>query len=164
MRFLLSITLLIPAVCLAIGPESHEYMGFTNDGKLIVIGFRFGEETKWTGDNWIHGSSSHPKFRFCWINEAPIDNANPKFSPRNHTHFVCATARGVKPAVFYKIGGELNDKTANRYKDANVNFKKARAAGYERGNDKINTFLYYVCDKGCDSTMPLFIFDAGYAG
>jgi len=161
MRFLIVIALLIPAVCLAVGPETHEYMGLTNGGKLIVIGF-LSDAEKWTGNNWIYGSSSHPKFRYCWINEAPIDTTNPKYSPRQHTHFVCATARGVEPTVFYKIGGTLNDQTAPRYKDAMVNFKKARAAGYERGNDAINYFTYYVCDKGCDSTMPLFIFDAGY--
>jgi hypothetical protein len=159
MRFLLSIVLLIPAVCLAAGPDSQEYAGVTNSGKLIIIKF-LSDPEEWTGNNWIYGSSSNPKFMYCWINEAPIDTTSPNFSPRQHTHLVCASARGVQPTVFYEIGGAYGNQTAPHYKDAMANFEKAKMAGYERDNDAINE--YYVCDRGCDSTMPLFIFNVGY--
>jgi len=159
MRFIFLIAFLIPTTCLAAGPDSQEYMGITNGGKLTIIKF-LSDGDEWTGNNWIYGTSSNLQFRYCWKNEAPIDTSDPQFSPRRHTHFVCAPARKANPTVFYKIGGSYDNQTAPSYRDAMVNFDKAKAAGYERGKNAIN--MFYICDKGCDSTMPPFIFDVGY--
>lgn len=160
MRFLLSILLLIPTVCLALGADSQEFMAVSNDGKVTIISF-VSDPEEWTGNNWIYGSSSNPKFRYCWKNEVPIDPSNPQFSPRQSTHLVCAAKRAAKPTVFYKHGNyNYRNRTGLRYQEAMADFAKAGKTGYERGRHAI--IEYYICDKGCNNKMPTFIFEVGF--
>jgi len=146
--------------CLALGADSQEFVGVSKDGKLINIGF-VSDPEEWTGNNWIYGSTSSPKFQYCWNNEVPSDASNPKFSPRQSTHFVCASKRGAKPTVFYKHGNySYSNRTGLRFKEAMADFVKAKKAGYGRNREAI--IEYYICDKGCDATMPIFIFEVGF--
>jgi hypothetical protein len=155
MRFLVAIALLIPTACLALGADSQEFVGVSKDGKLTNIEF-VSDPKEWTGNNWIYGSSNSPKFRYCWSNEKPIDASDPQFSPRQSTHFVCTSKWGAKPTVFYKHGNyNYSEKTGFRYKKAMIYYEKL---GYE----KDALIEYYICDKGCNTTMPLFIFEVSF--
>lgn len=161
MRHLLVLALLFPTACLALGADSQEFVGVSIDGKKLVRISFVSDPQKWTGNNWIYGSAKDSKFRYCWSNETPTDLNDPLFSPRVSTHFVCASKRGVQPSVWYKHGNySHSEKSGIRYKEAMADFKKARKAGYERGRDFL--IEYYICDKGCDEAMPLFIFEVGF--
>ena len=150
---------LVPAICLALGADSEEFVGVSRDGKTLTkISFASDPE-KWTGNNFIYSSIRDSKFRYCWINQIPIDPKNPLYSDRKSTHFVCALQRGAKPTIFYMHGNySYSEKTGLRYKEAMNHFKKVRKAGY--GRDSI--MEYYICDSGCDSTTPLFIFEIAF--
>ena len=161
MRLLLAIALLIPTACLALGADSQEFIGVSRDGKKLTRIDFVSDPQEWTGNNWIYGSSSDPRFRYCWSNEVPTDPTNPMYSPRESTHFVCAPKRSAKPTLFYRHGNyNYGENTGLRYREAMIHFKNARKAGYERKLDYL--IEYYICDKGCDASMPLFIFKVGF--
>ena len=164
MRLLLATFILFPTLCAALGVENVEFVGVSTDGKKLtrLVSSTEDESLEWTGNNWIYGSSEDDRFRYCWTNGV-TDPANP-YGARPFTHLVCAPQRGAKPNVFYKRGhynyNELTGaKTGERYREAMSDLKKARKAGYQSEYGYWSE--YYICDKGCDNSMPLFIFEFG---
>ena len=159
MRYIFFLIITIPTISMAAGADSQEYIGVTNSGKLVRINF-LSDGNEWTGHNFIYGASKSTKFRYCWINEEPIDSANPKFSPRRHTHFVCASTRNKNPEILYKAGSSYDNKAAPFYKEAMADFEKVKKAGYERNENSMNS--YYICEKGCSNETPPYLFDVGF--
>lgn len=167
MRLLLSAMLMIfPVLSIALSPESEEFVGISGDGKKLtklLSSTGDNDSLDWTGKNWIYGSSQDKRLRYCWINST-TDPAN-LYGHRPFTHFVCAPQHGAKPNVFYKRGhynyNELTGKKiGDRYREAMANFEKIRKTGYQI--DRAYLFEYYICDKGCDGSMPIFIFEVSF--
>ena len=159
MRFPLFAALLFSSACLAAGADSQEFVGVTSDGKLTVIKF-LSKPEEWTGNNWIYGSSRSQKSRYCWTNEVPVEPSDP-YSARQSTHFVCTAARGAKPTVFYKHARyDWHRKTGLRYQEAMSQFSKVKRMRYKGDNSSL--VEYFVCDRGCDATTPVFMFEVAF--
>jgi hypothetical protein len=146
--------LIAPTVCCALGAESEEFVGVSNDGRLTVLRY-ISDGGEWTGHNAVYGSSRKDQFQYCWVNEGPVDPTDPA-SPRESTHFVCTKAHGGKPSVLYRHGNyDRRHASGERYKEAMAWYKKARHSRGELSE-------YYICEKGCSDDMPLIMFEIGF--
>jgi len=147
MHYLFALLFWLPATCLAFGADTQEFVAISPDGnKLVTMPFLLSPED-WTGNNWIYGSKSAPKFRYCWTNFTQTD-------PSTSTHVVCTSKMGGKPSIWYKHG-HYSGKSGIRYQEAMAEFDRIRKAGYKRGIKLLDE--YHVCDKGCSATTPTFI-------
>lgn len=149
------LALLNPTLCQALGAESEKFVGVSADGQLTVMEY-VSDGGAWNGNNFLYGTSKTGPFKYCWVNETPIDPSDPLDSPRQSTHFVCSATEGGKPDVFYRRANYSHSRhTGARYKEAMASYKYARRFGGE-------LMEYYFCEKGTGGSMPAFIFKLGF--
>ena len=153
MRVFVAIAFLIPSVCLAIGADSTMFMGILANGNIVKIEFVSDPEV-WSGHSHIYGSSTHKRFRYCW---SPIVS-----DPSSAAYFMCSTRKGSEPSVFYRsTNWDHQNKSGPkpRYKEAMALSRKLKI---DEETESLHD--YYICEKGCDSTMPKFIFEVQFGG
>jgi hypothetical protein len=150
MRVVAVALFILPSVCMALGADSEMYIGLTRDGKVIRIGF-LSDRQPWSPGEFIYGAKSNPKFRYCWTSS----------DGSGQSHFVCSSRQGKPPSLSYRHGEySYNNRTNGiRYKEAMASFKKLKI------DEESESMLdYYICEKGCDNTVPRFIFNIGFGG
>lgn len=123
--------------CYAIGPEQQYFLALASNGTETAIEY-ISDGEAWSDGNAIYGSKQQRAFSFCWATEAQLQ---------------CASKRGERPSVLYKLGSDGGSIS----KQANALFKKSSDANE-------GFFSYYVCQSGCERTLPKFIYLVTKAG
>jgi len=126
-----------PLSCYALGPEQQYFLAVASNGIETAIEY-ISDGDEWSGGSAIYGSKQQRAFSFCWETEG---------------HLRCARKRGERPGVLYKVGPDRGSIS----KQANALFKKSSDANE-------GFFSYYVCESGCERTLPRFIYLVTKAG
>lgn len=150
MRSLIAL-LMFPALCHALGADSEEYVGIAPNGKRVRLAY-LSDPAPWTDGNFIYGSKSTARLRYCWT----VENRDP--DARYAQRLQCASVEGGTPGTLYR-DGNYNYRAGSgfRYQDAMRHMKKIRSK-------REGLIQYYVCESGCDSSTPLFLFEVAHPG
>ncbi len=129
---LLSFVFLIPAICLAVGPEDSFYVAVASSGKETTLRYNFDEESR--SRVHFYGSKERKEFAYCW---------------ETQTHFLCAQKPGETPKIQYVRGTN----TGSKFENAKAIFARAPSA-----KNFPFFFSYFECESGCEM-LPTFIFN-----
>ena len=150
MRAFIIAVLFLPSACLALGADAEMFVGVAQTGKVIKIEY-VSDRQPWSPGEFIYGSASSAKFRYCWTSGEGSDPSR--------WYLACTSKKGETPSVFYSHGQyRLHGPNSGiRYKEAMASFAKFKY-------DKDALLDYYICNKGCNETMPKFLFEVGFGG
>jgi hypothetical protein len=140
MRALFILASLIPSMVYAIGIENISFYAVFDNNKVIVIEFSSDGQI-WNDKLPIYSNKKVKAFTYCWSDYIE--------------HLYCSQTQSKLQAVVYRKGAD----TGGTYRQAMKVFKRNVKLSETGG-----LLHYYVCDKGCSSSSPLFIFKVGDSG
>ena len=141
MRILLFLVSVIPSLVFAAAAEDFHYYAIFPSNKVVAIEFSSDGE-KWNDNRPIYSNKKAKSFAYCW-------------SSGDFERFYCSKARSKLHAVEYREGPKSGRTHRAAMKLFKRNVKLSETGGLQE---------YYVCDGGCSSSMPLFIFNVGDSG
>jgi hypothetical protein len=141
MRILLFLVSVIPSLVFAAAAEDFHYYAVFANNKVVVIEFS-SDGMKWNDNRPIYSNKKTMSFAYCWGSE-------------DFEHFYCSEARSKLHTVAYRKGPESGGTHRAAMKLFKRNVKLSETGGLQE---------YYVCENGCSSSMPRFIFNVGDSG
>ena len=141
MRIFIFLVSVIPSLVFAAAAEDSHYYAIFANNRVVVIDFS-SDGQKWNDNRPIYGNKKVEPFSYCWES---VD----------YEHFYCSKARSKLHAVAFRKGPESGGTQRAAMKLFRKNVKLSETGGL--GD-------YYVCEKGCSSRMPHFIFNIGDSG
>lgn len=140
MRILIFSLIFASSVAYSAASEDMSYSAIFPNNKVVELVFSADGED-WNDNQSIYSNKNFNKFSYCWEDD--------------EEKFYCSETKSKDKAVVYEKGpenGRLKSQAEHLFK-ANIK-QSSSEAGHEYGKfDR-----YFVCKKGCSSSMPKFIY------
>ncbi len=144
MRIYLFLCFFLPALVYGDSASSYTFYGIYNKNNIVDISYKM-DGGEWNNNKAIYGTSEVREFKYCW-----------RSSSNNSNYFYCSSTLNSSKTVTYRKGSE-SDKKLNS--EAMSLFKKSIKLSETGGLQDS-----YICDKGCTSKLPKFIYEVGDTG